>query len=135
MEIIGLLLSIPVCLIVSVIYSRFAISAYQNEGLSAKILKLITWIVLPFLAIEVILLLSVGPVRAYQIFSKPFYLMHYLVFLTGPPSLTNVIAYQIKKKDWSKRKKIILVSVLCFVFSMSMVLNNVAVSEAIFGVN
>ncbi len=135
MEIIGAFIIIPVVIIASYYYSKIAITAYEKKGLLAKIFRIITWVITPILFIELALLVCIGPIKAYHILSRWFYIIHYIAFLAGPAALTNIIVDGIQSKHWQIRNKVIIVSMFCIAISIILIINNVVVSELIYGVD
>lgn len=82
--------------------------------------------------LEVGLLIGLGPRGSYRVIGWGFYGLHLVNFVYGAPALANVLVLR-TKPDFVRRWWV--AGFLCAAFGVGLVLLQVEVSEALFGVN
>ena len=132
MELLGILLSIPAAFVASVVYCCLLAKIVVHFDALARWLRGASLAVLIAFAIEVLLLLWVGPVRARAAIGPAFYLAHLAVFLLGTPALANVLILR-RRSDTNFRWYWAIP--LCTAFALVLVLLQYGVSEALFGID
>lgn len=89
-------------------------------------------VVLAMLMIEWSLLGVVGAVGSREIVGPLFYPLHLVVFFLSVPALANVLLLMRPRRGFWRS---LLVAIACAVFALPVVLTQVAVSEALYGVD
>src|SRR5262245_28134582 len=132
MELFGIVLSVPAAFIASIGYCF--VPAKMVIWFD-KVSRCLWWTsagLLMAFVIELILLSTVGPVRARQLIGATFYPAHLLLFFLGTPALANVLI--LRKKSAFLRRWYAAVP-LCTVLALALVLLQYGVSEALYGIN
>src|SRR5262249_3887117 len=84
--------------------------------------------VLALLIVEIILVASMGAVRARAIIGPSFYVIHLVLFFICTPALANVLVFR-HRKSWY------LVPVACTALAFFLVLFQYSVSESLYGID
>jgi len=130
MEILGIVLSIPVAFVASAVYC-FLVSRFV---LRREVLRRALWLasaaLMILFGIEVTLLITIGALRSQAIVGPAFYAAHLAIFFLGPPALANLLILPRRRgaTQWYWTVP------LCTLFAFVLVLLQVGVSEALYGV-
>lgn len=130
MEIFGIVLSIPVAFVASAVYcfllSRFVV----RRDVPRRALWFTSAALMIVFGFEVALLITIGAVQSQAIIGPGFYAAHLAIFFLGPPVLANVL---ILPKPGGALRWYWAVP-LCTLFAFALVLLQIGVSEALYGV-
>jgi hypothetical protein len=132
MEIFGIILSVPVAFVASVVYCFLLARVVVRVETLRRMLWFVSIGVLVAFGVEVILLLTLGAVRARGLLGPGFYVGHVILFFLGTPALANVLVLRKRPKrlvQWY------LAVPLCTVFALALVLLQYGVSEALYGID
>lgn len=130
MEVLGLALAIPAVVVANtgyVLLVRFGL---------ARLTKLRPWVLWPsylvvvLALIDVVLVVTLGAVRARTLIGPAFWRLHVLVFLFGAPSLANVLVLT-GNGLWFRRWYVTLAC--CCLFGVFLVFFQVGVGDALYG--
>ena len=130
MELVGIALSVAVAFVASLIYSILITTAVRRFDRLRRALWWASTAVLGWFAVEVVLLVIVGAVRARTLLGPAFYGLHLAVFFLGPPALANILLLGrrvLRRWYW--------VVPICTLFAFVLVLLQYGVSEALYGVD
>ena len=132
MEVFGIILSVPAAFVASLVYcfllARFVV---RVEMLRRTMWLLSVGLLIAF-GVEVVLLLTLGAVRARGLLGPGFSVGHVMLFFLGTPALANVL---ILRKRPKRLVRWYLAVPLCTVFALVLVLLQYGVSEALYGVD
>jgi len=131
MELLGIVLSVPVAFVACALYCLFLTSVVLKLDRTSRWLRLISGIVLALFAVELILLVTLGPVRSRGLLGPSFYVGHLALFFLGPPALANLLV--LRRRGFAS--KWYVTSAFCAVFAFFLVLVQYSVSEALFGID
>ncbi len=130
MELFGIAFSVPVAAIASTAYVatiKFIVNKFQR--LTAPLV--VTGIViLGMFVAENVLLILLGAVESRSLIGPTFYLFHLIVFVLGVPAIANVLVLGSRQ-----RVNASIAVAICTAFALVLVLEQYAVSEALFGVD
>ena len=130
MELIGIALSVPVAFIASLIYCIFITNVVHRFDRVRRTLWWLSAALLVLFAVEVLLLVAIGAVRARTLLGPGFYAAHLAVCFLGVPALANALLLKPRSSvRWS------MVVPLCTAFALVLVLMQYGVSEALYGVD
>ncbi len=132
MELFGILFSIPAAFIASTIYCFFLYKCVSHYPRLCQWFRTGSFIVLGGFAIEVFLLILLGPIRSRTYLGPGFYLAHMIFFIFGTPALANLTA--LRKKGGVYRLWF-LTPIWCTIFAFCLVVLQYVVSEALYGIN
>ena len=132
MELFGILLSIPAAFVASGVYCFLLAKIVTRFDTVSHWLCWASFAVLIAFGIEVLLLLTLGAVRARAVIGPAFYLGHLAVFVLGTPALANVL---ILRSRPDKHFRWYWAIPLCTAFALVLVLLQYGVSEALFGID
>ncbi len=135
MELLGLFFAAPVTLVTSVIYTALAIAAFGRWPAVKKAALPISYGVAALVALEVMLLVSVGAKSAFLHLHHAYTVLHFLVFLFAPPAIANLVLHLTAKKEKKNWMQFAAAAACCWITCMSVVLGNIMVDEAIMGVD
>lgn len=132
MEIFGIILSLPVSFVASVVYCFLLARFIVRLETLTRLMFLASAAILIAFAGEVILLLTIGPVRARGLLGSGFYVGHLIVFFLGTPALANVLILR-----WGAKRRVPWYAAVpfCTVFAFVLVLLQYSVSEALYGID
>jgi hypothetical protein len=130
-ELFGILCSVPAAFVASAIY--FFVVRWLLRGLPKLRAVLIpgSTLVLVALAIEWILLGTIGVVRSRAIIGPSFYPLHLALFVLSVPALANLLIVRKASRDsaWAE------VAIFCTMLALPVVLIQYAVAEALYGID
>ena len=132
MEVFGIILSIPVAFLANLVYCFFLSRVVVRVETLRRLMWGVSIGVLASFAIELILLLTLGSVRARAVLGPGFYVGHVILFFLGPPALANVLVLYKGPKPpvaWYAAVP------FCTVFAFFLVLLQYSVSEALYGID
>lgn len=132
MEIFGILFSIPVVFVLILGYGVLLHRVVAVHDRFPGFLRVASGVVLGFLAIEVVLLASLGPIWCRQVFGVGFEVVHLLLFFLATPSLATLLVLRGKSRppgSW------FAAAAACALFALLHVLLQYGVSEALHGVD
>jgi hypothetical protein len=130
MELFGIILSIPVAFVASVVYCFFLAKIIIRVDLLRRFMWAASVGVLLLFAVEIVLLVTIGAVRSRASIGPGFYVAHLAVFFLGPPSLANVLILRNPRSPFRWYWAV----PACTVFAFALVLLQYGVSEALYGV-
>lgn len=136
MELFGLLFAVPVTLVTATVYCCLAVFVLGRlRALTRPVLFGSLVVVLCILA-EIVLLGTLGATRAYARLFIGFTVIHEISFWLGPPAIANLLLLALFSRSHSRRlPKVALASLVCWLVCMGALLGNIAVDEAIVGVD
>jgi len=132
MEIFGIILSVPVAFVASAVYCFLLARVVVHVEMLRRTMRLLSVGVLIAFGAEVILLLTLGAVRARALLGPGFYVGHVILFFVGTPALANVL---LLRKTPKRLVRWYLAVPLCTVFALVLVLLQYGVSEALYGID
>ena len=132
MELFGILLSIPVAFVASVVYCFLLATVLIRFDMLRRWMWWASLVVLIGFGVEILILATLGAVRARHIIGPVFYVAHLAVFLLGTPALANVL---ILRSRPARRFRWYWAIPLCTAFALVLVLLQYGVSEALFGID
>src|SRR5436309_3362162 len=115
MEVFGILFAIPVIFVGSIVYCRLATAIFENDRSLARWLRGITWIVVPMLIGEIILLVRFGAQHVHARLGSAFLASHLLVFVLGAPAVANSTILALKHMRCPTFVQVALGAVACFI--------------------
>lgn len=131
MEVFGIILSIPVAFVASLVYCFLLTTVVVRVETLRRVMWLVSVGVLIAFGVEVVLLLVLGAVRARGLLGPSFYVGHVILFFLGTPALANVLILRTRPKRLARWY---LAVPLCTVFAFALVLLQYGVSEALYGI-
>jgi hypothetical protein len=130
MELIAIALSVPSAFVASIVYCMFVTKIVRRLDRVSRAILWLSAAVLGWFAVEVVLLVVIGAVRARTLLGPGFYAAHLAVFFLGTPALANVMLLRPRTAvRWY------MVVPLCTAFALVLVLLQYGVSEALYGVD
>jgi hypothetical protein len=132
MELFGIALSIPGALGVSALYRFFLLIARARWPWITRPLLVTSFVVLAAMITEWVLLATRGAVGTRILLGANYFPAHELIFLLGTPALMNVLVLPDPAR-WSARSHSALA--LCTILAFVLVLQQFAVSEALYGID
>ena len=132
MEIFGIIFSVPVAFVASVVYCIILVKVVRKYERTSRLLRWASAVVLAGFVVEVILLATMGAVRSRRMIGPGFYLAHSAVFFLGTPALANM--FLLRRRTAFFRWSCISV-VCCTMFALGLVLLQYGVSEALYGID
>jgi hypothetical protein len=134
MELIGLLLAVPVTFVTSLAYAALILAAFKFRPVAGRALVAGSPIVVTLIAVELVLIATMGAKGTYANLGHRFTTMHFLGFFLGPPAVANLVLYcasRLNLKQWSR---LVCATLCCWVACMAALLAHIAVDEAIVGI-
>lgn len=132
MEIFGIVLTVPAAFVVSALYSFWVRWVASRLPWLAKLALGTSILVLVALLIEWCLLGVVGAVRIREMVGPFFYTLHLAVFFLSVPALANIL---VLRSPGGGVGRLLLIALCCAALALPVVLTQVAVSEALYGVD
>ncbi len=132
MEMFGIILSIPVAFVASLLYCLFLVKLISGSDNLSRWFRFASYVVLALFAVEIVLLVTLGALRSRGIFGPGFYVAHMCFFFAGPPALANTL---ILRPGGGFFAKWYVATVLCTTFAFCLVLLQYGVSEALYGID
>jgi quinol-cytochrome oxidoreductase complex cytochrome b subunit len=132
MEVIAIFLSVPVALVVNAVFCWFLVKFVSKSASASRRLRIAGHMVLAMLAVEVILLSTLGAVRSNGLIGSGFYVAHLCLFFLCPPALASSL---VLKPSGGFFAKWYVAAVVCTVFAFFLVLLQYSVSESLYGID
>ncbi len=155
MELFGILFSVPVALILSMVYCRLLAKAVQRLervgvcrdhrhdrpflatvarrwGRMRRWLYSASLVLLGLFSVELIRLVTLGAVRSRAVVGPGFYVAHSVFFFLGTPALANALVLGARSPFVTKWR---VAATICTIFSLFLVLLQYGVSEALYGLD
>jgi hypothetical protein len=129
MELFGILFSIPVAFVMSMVYCAILAHTIRQYALLRGLLYTSSLIVLFIFVCEVVLLATLGTVDSRALVGPSFYVAHLISFVLGTPALANVLLLCSQGpflRCWY------LAGVVCAFFAFGLVLLQYSVFEALY---
>ena len=123
--------AMPFAFIASTTYSHLYSRAMARWPRASHLFARLASVALCTLAIEVVLVACLGPVRCRSLLGPGFTAVHTALFLSGIPSLATVLVASRHRwlSEW------FAVGSLCFAFVFFLILLQFHVAESLYGVN
>ncbi len=131
MELFGIAQSVPVALVVSMLYCFFLDRVVLKFDRPRRWLLFASYFVLAFFAAELVMLLTLGTVRSGAILGHRFYVVHLTLLFLCVPSLANFLLLRQRRRFVDRWY---VAGVLCTVFAFFLVLLQYSVSESLHGI-
>ena len=131
-ELFGIILSVPVAFACCMLYCLLLAKVISRFRWLGRILRLLSIPVLVVFVVEIVSLVTIGPVRSRGFFGPGFYVTHLIVFFLGPPALANVLVLRVEPKAYCKWY---IAGILCTAFAFFLVLLQYTVSESLYGID
>ena len=131
MELFGLILAVPVAGFASAIYVWAVLRLVVPRSGLAAALRTLSWLPLLATLSELIFVGAVGPVSARTIVGPAFMAIHSL-FLVTPPAFANVLLLYRRPPSWPRLALAVAASTA---ISFGLLLFNIVISEALFGID
>ena len=132
MEILSIVLSVPIAFACCMAYCLLLAKVISKFHRLGHVLRLFSILVLAVFALEIALLITIGPVRSRGFFGPGFYITHVALFFLGPPALANVLVLKTGPQIY---RKWYIAGLLCTAFAFFLVLLQYTVSESLYGVD
>jgi hypothetical protein len=135
-ELIGLILALPVALAVSVAYCIGAALVLTKQKALRPVTLFGSSLVLCGILTEALLLANHGAKGVYARFGIGFALLHEVSFWLGPPAFANLALLGcFLRADAGRLTRVAIPSLLCWFACIGALVGNIAVDEAIVGVD
>jgi len=135
MELFGLLFAVPVTFVASVAYAALVLAIFKFLPVFGRVLVAGSVVVVALTAAELILLATMGAKGTYADLGQRFTAMHFLGFVLGPPAVANLVFYLASRWNLKKWLGFSFATLCCWLACMAALLGNIAVDEAIVGVD
>lgn len=132
MEIFGIIFSIPVAFVASLLYWLFLVELVSKSTRVTRWLLFTSYIVLLLFSAELIILAILGAVRVRGLLGPGFYVAHICFFFLGTPALANSL---VLRPGGGFFTRWYVATVLCTAFAVFLVLLQYSVSESLYGIN
>jgi hypothetical protein len=132
MEVFGSVLSVPVAFVASLVYCLVLAKVVVRFDRPSRWLRRASVAVLTWFAVEVLLLATVGAVRARTVLGPSFYVAHVALFFLGAPALGNLL---VLRRDAGVLSRWYAAVPLCTAFALVLVLLQYGVSETLYGID
>ena len=135
MELFGLILAIPFTLLTSTVFCLLAIWVFRRFPKLRAPAFIAASVVLCFVVLEVILSVAFGPLALHRRFGGVHSVLHFANFVLAPPAITCVILVAaLRRGDPSLALRIVAIGA-CWFTCMASLFGNIAVDEAIYGID
>jgi hypothetical protein len=132
MELFGIVLSIPVAFVASMLYCLLVAKVVSKFELFGRYLRLASFGVLSLFAVEILLLVTLGAVRSRALLGPAFYIAHIVLFFLCTPALASVL---VLRRTPGVLRTWYIAGVLCTIFAFFLVLLQYGVSESLYGID
>jgi hypothetical protein len=132
MELLSIVLSIPLAFVSSMLYCLFLARVLLRFERVSRWLRIVSRIVMASFAAEIILLVTLGPVRSRGLLGPGFYIAHVILFFLSTPALANLLVLRPRPGavgTWY------VAGTICTAFAFFLVLLQYTVSESLFGID
>jgi hypothetical protein len=96
MELFGIVLSIPVAFVASMLYCLLLRKVVSKLMRLSRLLRITSYLVLSLFSIELVLLITIGAVSSRGLLGPGFYVAQVIFFFLCPPALANVLVLRPK---------------------------------------
>lgn len=136
MELFGLLFAIPLTLVTATMYCIGAAFIFRKLRVLRAVALVSSLLVCLCITTEIALLGTLGAKATYSRLGIGFTLIHEVSFWLGPPAIANLLLllFRIQSDTW-RRRKIAVATLVCWFACVSALFANIAVDEAIVGVD
>jgi hypothetical protein len=131
MELFGIVLAVPAAFVASVVYA----SILRRIRLAGVFRRAVAWgsyVILCGLLIEWVALIAVGAVGCRTAIGPMFFILHLVIYFLAVPALVNLLVLEAPDTGWSSW---LAVGVFGGMLAFPMVLTQVGVAEALYGVD
>jgi len=131
MELVGLALSIPAAFVISALYSLLISRVVLKFECPIPYLRAASYFVLASFGVELLLLITFGPVRSRDLLGRGFWAAHLGIFFLGPPALANLLVLRRRRArsfTWCQA------ALVCTMFAFVLVVIQYSVSESLYGI-
>ena len=129
MELFGLLLAAPVAFVASLSYVALMVAIYRFlPGLGRGL-------VVASIAVELLLLATIGAKGTYARLGHWFTLMHFLGLFLAPPAVANLVFHFTSRWNLKKWVTVPAATACCWVTCMTALLGHIEVDERIVGID
>jgi len=136
MELFGLLFAVPVTLVTSAVYCVGAAFILTKLRVLRPVALIGSLLVGLCILTEIVLLGALGAKAAYSRLGFGFTVIHEVSFWLGPPAIATLLLLLLPiRSDTWKRRKIVVASLVCWFVCMGALFGNIAVDEAIVGID
>jgi hypothetical protein len=132
MELFGIILSVPVAFVMSMVYCAVLAYAIRRYEPLCRLLYATSRILLLGFVCEIALLATLGAVRSRALVGPSFYVAHVIFFVLGTPALANVLLLR-RQSPFLRRWYV--AAAVCTTFAFCLVLLQYGVSEALYGID
>ena len=134
MELFGLLFATPVTLVTSLVYTWLMFAVFTRRPVVKRLAVLLSCLVAASVFCEASLMLVQGAKVAYARLGHVYTAIHFLNLLVAPPAVANLVL-AITARRWKKTLQLAAGTACCWAACMTVLLGNIAVDEAIGGVD
>jgi hypothetical protein len=135
MELFGLLLAAPVTFVASVVYVALILAVFRFLPVIGKVLVVGSIGVVVVIAAELALLATMGAKGTYAHLGQLFTAIHFFGFFLGPPAVANLVFYYTSRLSTRQWLRFSSATFCCWIACMAALLGNIAVDEAIVGID
>ena len=132
MEAFGILLSIPVAFVASMLYCLLLAKVVSRFTRLRRCLRFVSYGVLSLFVVEIVFLVTLGAVRSRCILGSAFYVAHSVCFFLCTPALANVLVLHPTRGSLSAWY---VAGTLCTMLAFFLVLLQYDVSESLYGID
>lgn len=132
MEVFAILFSIPAAFVANLLYCLLLVKVFSRNIRAQYWLRGCSYVVLSLLAIELLLLMTLGAVQSRSRIGPAFYDAHFVVFFLSTPALANLLVLPPKRETPGNHY---LATILCTVLAFFLVLLQYGVYEALYGID
>jgi hypothetical protein len=132
MELFGIVLSVPVAFVCSMLYCLLLVKVVAKSKQISQFLRVVSTLVLGLFLVELVLLITLGSVRSRGLIGPSFYVVHTVLFFLGTPALANVLI--LRRSDGLFRRWYVT-GIICTAFAFFLVLLQYSVSESLYGID
>jgi len=132
MELLGIVLAVPVAFVASMLYCLVLAKVMSKRIAFSQLVRRASYVLLSLFLVEILLLVTIGAVRSRGLLGPGFYVAHLVFFFLCTPALANILVLQQKRaivgRWW-------VAGLICAAFAFGLVMLQVGVSEALYGVD
>jgi hypothetical protein len=135
MELFGLLFAAPVTFVTSAAYVGLLFALFRFLPVIARVLVTLSVFVVGLIVAELVLLAALGARSTYADLGHGFTALHFAGLLLGPPAIANLVSCLGRRISLNRWLRFFSATVSCWIACMAALLGNIAVDEAIVGVD
>ena len=132
MELLGIVLSVPVAFVASMLYCLVLAKVISKWIAFSRLIRRASYVLLTLFFVEILLLVTMGAVRSRGLLGPAFYVAHMVFFFLCTPALANVLVLQQKRTIVARWW---VAGLICTAFAFCLVMLQIGVSEALYGVD